>query len=299
MVLLLVMSNPDEPGTLLQFQVLSSRDFYKRFLPLRSQDPILQKFVDETLDRADLTRPGSEGSSLGGYISSRFDGFVGDPMLRNIFGQKRSTINPREIMDAGKILLVNLSKGRLGEINSRFFGMVLIAKLQAAAMSRAGISLEQRRDFYVYVDEFQNLATANFGTLLSEGRKYRLNLVLTNQYISQVDPNISSAIAGNLGTIVSFRVGAADAELLEHQFTPVFNRYDLMNLPNFNTCVSTLIGGQVSKPFSMEISIDQTPADAERMHLIWRRSRQKYGKPRPAAEAEIAESLSHRNAATA
>ena len=292
MGLLLVMSNPEEPGTLIQFyHIFNSRDFYKRFLPLDSRDPMLEKFVSESLSRIDYGRQSSDGGSFGSYISSKFEGFVSDPMLRNIFGQSRSTINLREIMDSGKILLVNLSKGRLGEINSRFFGMVLIAKLQAAAMARAAIPIKQRRDFYLYVDEFQNLATLNFGMLLSEARKYRLNLILTNQYVSQVDQRITNAIAGNVGTVISFRVGALDAEYLEHEFAPVFSRYDLTNLPNFSTCVSTLIGGQVSRPFSMNIILDQTPANDERGRAIRQLSRLKYGRARTEVEAEIAASL--------
>ncbi|MBI4472325.1 MAG: ATP-binding protein, partial [Acidobacteria bacterium] len=151
----------------------------------------------------------------------------------------------------------------------------------------------QRRDFYVYVDEFHNLATLNFGTLLSEGRKYRLNLILTNQYVTQVDPRITSAIAGNVGTIISFRVGALDAEYLEREFAPVFNRYDLMNLPNFSTFVSTLIGGQVSKPFSMDIIPDQTPADDDLGDAIRQLSRKTYGRARAVVETEIAESLEY------
>lgn len=212
-------------------------------------------------------------------------------MLRNILGQQRSAIKLRQIMDTGKVLLVNLSKGRLGEINSRFLGMVMIAKLQVAAMARAAQPIEQRRDFYLYVDEFQNLATPNFGVLLSEARKYRLNLILTNQYVSQVDAKITSAIAGNVGTTISFRVGPVDAELLEREFLPAFNRYDLMNLPNFNTFVSTLIDGQVSKLFSMRTILDETAVNERLGAAVRELSRLKYGKPRREVEAEIVESL--------
>jgi hypothetical protein len=292
MGLLLVMSNPDQMGTLVQFyQLFNSDGFYKRFLPLRASDPMLDRFVSGTLSRTDYLRPGSEGSSFGGYITSKFEAFVSDPMLRNIFGQARSTINLTEIMDGGKILLVNLSKGRLGEINSRFLGMVIIAKLQAAAMARAARPIKQRRDFFLYVDEFQNLATLNFPTLLSEARKFRLNLILTNQYVSQVDERITRAIAGNVGTLISFRVGAQDAEQLERDFLPVFTRYDLMNLPNFHTCVSTLIGGHVSKPFSMHTVLDQSPPSAEKAARIREASREKYGRERRKVERAIAESL--------
>lgn len=292
MILLLCMSNPDDVGTILQFhQVFNSPDFYKRFLPLRSKDPVLQKFVEGPLARTDYLRPGSDNYPLGSYISNKFDGFVGDPMLRNIFGQQRSMINLRQIMDERKILLVNLSKGRLGEINSRFFGMLLIAKLQAAAMARASVPIEQRKDFYLYVDEFQSLATLNFGTLLSEARKYRLNLVLTNQYIAQVDPRISSAISGNVGTLIAFRTGAPDAEFLERDFLPVFNRYDIMQLPNFTTCVSTLIDGQVSRPFTMRNRLDTVAADPRAEGEVRERSRRRYGQPRDVVEDEILRSL--------
>jgi hypothetical protein len=299
MVLLLIMSNPEKIGTLMQFyQVFNSKNFYRRFLPLPASvtDPMLRKFVEEVLPATDYTRQTSEGGSLGGWVSSKFAGFVSDPMLRNIFGQTRSSINMREIMDTGKILLVNLSKGRLGEVNSRLLGMLLITKLQASAMGRANIPLKERRDFYLYVDEFQNLATLNFGTLLSEARKYRLSLILTNQYVTQVDPRISSAISGNVGTTISFRVGAPDAELLEREYTPVFNRYDLMQLPNFNACVSTLIDGQVSRPFTMCNRMDNLQENTKRDVDIRNGSRRRYGKRRSEVEQEIADSLQYETA---
>jgi hypothetical protein len=293
MNLLLVMSNPKMPGTLLQFyQIFNSNSFYKNFLPLPNDaDPILRKFVDEVLPKQNYATVRCDGSSMGGYISSKFADFVSDPMLRNIFGQRRSTINLREIMDTGKILLVNLSKGRLGEINSRMFGMFLVAKLQAAAMGRANLPMHKRRDFYLYVDEFQNIATSNFGTLLSEARKYRLNLILTNQYVTQIAPRISAAISGNVGTLISFRVGVEDAELLAREFLPVFNQYDLMQLPNFTACVSVLVGGQVSRPFTMQNRMDALPLDEKRITIIKNLSRRKYGRERGEVEREIAESL--------
>jgi type IV secretory pathway TraG/TraD family ATPase VirD4 len=292
MALQLVMSNPDDIGTIAQFyQIFNSRNFYKRFLPLRSNDPVLKNWVDAVLSVTDYTRQGSEGSSLGGWVSSKFEGFVNDPMLRNIFGQSHSTINLRDIMDTGKIFLVNLSKGRVGEINSRFFGMIMIAKLQAAAMARASQPIEQRRDFYLYVDEFQNLATSHFETLLSEARKYRLNLILTNQFVTQIDPRITSAIAGNVGTLIVFRVGTLDAEYLEREFLPEFNRYDITNLPNFNTCVTTLVEGQVSKPFSMRTILDKTPMDAIIAAAIKDASRHQFSRDQQRVETEISESM--------
>lgn len=292
MGLLLVMNDPEDIGTIVQFHHLfNTEGFYKRFLPLKDPDPVLSQFLEETLERVDLTRPGSDNLSMGTYVSSKFDDFLSDPMLRNIFGQKRSTIHLGRLMDEGKVLLVNLSKGRLGEVNSRFLGMLLIAKLQAAAMARASVPVSQRRDFYLYVDEFHNLATLNFGALLSEARKFRLNLVLANQFVSQVDTRIISAIHGNVGTTISFRVGAADAELLERDFKPVFNQHDLMNLPNFYCYVSTLIDGQVSKPFSMETVRDETHPSMETAAKVREASRRTYARRREEVLQEMGESL--------
>lgn len=292
MALKLVMSNPDEMGTLAQFfQVFSKDGYYKRFLPLHKPDQILQTFIDYTLSKHNYTRQSTDGGSFGNWIASKYEPFIGDPMLLNIFGQRRSSIDLGRIMGDGKILLVNLSKGRMGELNSRFFGMVLIAKLQAAVMARAKSPENERRDFYLYVDEFQNLATDNFGVLLAEARKYRLNLIITNQFITQVPNNIREAITGNVGSIISFRVGSIDAEYLERDFLPQFGRYDLMNLPNFNTYVSTLVDGQVTKPFSMRIVSDSSPARKEYADEIVEHSRTKYGRRRETVEKEIEASL--------
>jgi len=292
MVLRLVMSDPNRMGTLAQFyQVFSSKGFYKRFLPFRGSDSLLEAFIDNTLSKDFYTNITSEGSSMGAYIASKFEPFIGDPMLRNIFGQRKSTVDLRKVMDQGKILLVNLSKGRMGEMNARFFGMVLIAKLQAAIMSRSNTAKDQRRDFYLYVDEFQNLATQNFGVLLAEARKYRLNLILTNQFVTQVPSLIREAITGNVGTTISFRVGSIDAEYLERDFLPSFNRFDLMNLPNFHTYLSALVDGQVTKPFSMRIVSDFSANNSELSRDILTKSRLTYGRPRESVEREIEESL--------
>ena len=292
MILRLVMSDPHRMGTLAQFyKVFSTDRFYRRFLPLPTPDSLLQAFIDFTLSQERYTHISSDGSSMGGYVACKYEPFIGDPMLRNIFGQPISTINLKDIMDNGKILLVNLSKGRMGELNARFFGMVLIAKIQAAVMSRANVPENERRDFYLYVDEFQNLATQNFSVLLAESRKYRLNLVLTNQFVTQVPKEIADAITGNVGTTIAFRVGSSDAELLEQDFLPSFNRFDLMNLPNFNAYVSTLIDGEVSKAFSMRIISDTTEEDPALAKEIRRNARLKYGVRRDLVERVIENSL--------
>lgn len=292
MVLQLVMSNPKKIGTLLQFyQVFCSKDFYQNFLPLCSTDPLLKSFVDETLSRTDYTQQGSDSVSLGGYVSSKYEPFFGDPMLRNIFGQARSTISFEEIIKNKEILIVNLSKGKLGELSSQFLGMILIAKIQSAAMGQARIKEEEREDFYLYVDEFQNLATENFSTILAEARKYKLNLALTNQFVSQLDNKIREAIMGNVGTTIAFRVGSTDAELLEQDLKPTFSRNDLMNLPNFNAYVSTLSKHEVCAPFSMKTAYDQTFPDTEFGEELRETSRAIYGRRKEEVEREIEESL--------
>src|SRR3989454_104170 len=212
MNLLLVMSNPADPGTLLDFYSLyHEKDNWRRWLPLQTENQLLKQWVEHVLPRQNYLAPGSDSSSMGGYVGSKFDGFVFDPMLRNIFGQKRSTIDLGKIMNEGKILLVNLAKGELTEANARFFGMVLMAKLMAAAMARVRIPERERRDFNVYVDEFQSLATQSFVTLLSEARKFGLSLVLANQFVEQIkDARIVQGIFGNVGTVISVRVGPAD-----------------------------------------------------------------------------------------
>lgn len=292
MVLQLVMSNPDKIGTLLQFyQVFCTDDFYRNFLPLKTEDILLKTFVEGTLSKTDYTKQFSDSISMGTYISSKYEPFFGDPMLRNIFGQKRSTISFEEIINNNKILIVNLSKGKIGELNSQFLGMILIAKFQSAAMNRAYIKEEKRDDFYLYVDEFQNLATENFNVLLAEARKYRLNLALTNQFVSQLSPSISEAIAGNVGTTIAFRVGFSDAQILEQQLRPTFNRYDLMNLPNFNAYISTLSNHEVCPPFSLKTAFDQTVPNLEFGEELRERSRKIYGRKKQDVMREIEESL--------
>ncbi|MCS7258591.1 MAG: type IV secretion system DNA-binding domain-containing protein, partial [candidate division WOR-3 bacterium] len=187
MNLLLVMSKKDDPGTLLEFyNIFQSKNYWKKWLPLQIEDPSLNVWVNNVLPYYDYQKVGSDTISLGSYVGSKFDSFVFDPMLRNIFGQKHSTINIKNIMNQGKILLVNLAKGELTETNSRFLGMVLLAKIMTAATGRVKIPPQNRKEFYLYVDEFQSIATQSFITLLSEARKFGVSLILANQFISQI-----------------------------------------------------------------------------------------------------------------
>jgi hypothetical protein len=187
-------------------------------------------------------------------IQNKVGRFLSSALMRNIVGQVESAINMREIMDSGKILLINLSKGRVGEDNSALLGALLITKIQLAAMSRVDIPEEERRDFYLYVDEFQNFATESFANILSEARKYRLNLIVAHQYIAQLsdgtNTTVRDAVFGNVGTIVACRVGAADAEFLEQEFAPEFTQEDLVNLPKYKIYLKLMIDGVTSNSFS-------------------------------------------------
>ncbi len=291
MNMLLAMSNPDDPGTLLEFhQIFRSEDYWKRWLPLRWKDPMLENWVENILPVTDYTNI-EENTSMGGYVGSKFDDFVFDPMLRNIFGQKTS-LDLDAVLNDGKILLVNLAKGDLTEANARFLGMTLMAKIQAAAMARRAISVEKRRPCYLYVDEFQNLATSNFSVMLSEARKFGLGLILTNQFITQIkDKQIVEAIFGNVGTLACFRAGREDAEMLESRFLPHFDAHDLSNQPNWNASVRTLHQGQTVAPFTLQTVLRQKVDKVRTAEILRELSRKQYGTPKHEVEQVIQKSM--------
>lgn len=251
------------------------------------KDPLVKSYwVDQMAQTNEFHR-----SEQLGYFVSKFDRFVTEKLMRNIIGQSKSVFDFREVMDEQKILLVNLSKGTIGEENSNFLGLILVPRILAAAMGRTDIPEENRKDFYLYVDEFQNFATPDFATILAEARKYRLNLVVANQYISQVQEEIRNAVFGNVGTMVSFRVGTDDGEYLEKQFAPVFNQNDVINLTIGQCVLRLLIGGQPSRPFSFKTdwSVIQALPRSERVAgVIKEICRLKYGRDRRLVESEIA-----------
>jgi len=293
MNLLLAMSNSKDPGTLLEFyEIFQHKDFWKRWIPIQWHDYQLKRWVEKNLPSIDYTERYNANLTWGEYISSKFDDFVFDPKLRLIFGQKRSTIDLRKIMDERKILLINLRKGELAETNARFFGMVLMAKILQTAMQRTKVAPEHRKLFYLYVDEFQSLATESFVLLLSEARKFGISLILANQFISQInDERIIQSVFGNVGTLISFRVGHEDAELIAPHFAPVFNSYDLTNLPNWTACMKSAIQGKVVAPFSLMTVVPKRPPDNDVAPAVLQKSRQKYGRRRQEVEAEIEKSL--------
>jgi hypothetical protein len=278
-----------EPGsTFIEVvRTLTDPSFVQELLP-KVQDPIIRRFwTDQIAQTADFHK-----SETLDYIVSKFGRFVTNKMMRNIIGQSASSFNFRKAMDEKKILLVNLSKGKIGEENAAFLGLVLVPKILVAAMSRQNVPLEQRSDFYLYVDEFQNFATPDFAQILSEARKYRLNLVVANQFIGQMDEEIKNAIFGNVGTIASFRVGVTDANYLAREFQPVFSEADLINVDVYNAYVKTIVGNEPVTPFSMDTTKDMTKQKALEnprvAELIKELSRIKYGKDVNQLEIEIA-----------
>lgn len=239
--------------------------------------------------------PASQRSNEAGevisWVVSKFGPFISNDSMRNIIGQTKSGFNIREIMDNKKILLVNLSKGKLGELNAKLLGIIFIMKFQAAAMSRADIPEEQREDFSLYVDEVQNFATDSFESILSEARKYKLSLIMGNQFMTQLTEKIREAIIGNIGTVISGRIGITDAELMVKKFQPVFDIDDLSKLPNFQSIASVMINNVPSAPFSMNWVPPMGQVNNQLRDALVRLSAAKYGKPRAVVEKEIFERL--------
>lgn len=268
-------------------RVLTDSSFVQELLP-KVQDPIVRRYwTDQIAQTSDFHK-----SEVLDYIVSKFGRFVTNKLMRNIIGQSKSSFSFRQVMDEGKILLVSLAKGKIGEENSSFLGLVLVPKILVAAMSRQDIPEEKRRDFYLYVDEFQNFATPDFAQILSEARKYRLNLIVANQFIGQMEEEVKNAVFGNVGTIVSFRVGVTDASYLQHEFQPIFTEADLINVEQYHAFVKTIVRNEPVTPFSMDLTRDlereRKLANPRVEELIRELSRLKYGKPKELVEAEVA-----------
>lgn len=247
-------------------------------------DPTVLEFWQKEMPQSQRS---NEFGEVVSWFVSKFGAFLSNEMMRNIIGQTESAFNLRDIMDNKKILLVNLSKGRTGELNSKLLGMVFVMKFQAAAMSRANIPEAERVDFSLYVDEFQNFATDSFATIMSEARKYRLNVIVANQFTTQLTEEIRDAVFGNIGTIVAFRIGQNDVESLGRYFQPTFDTDDLLRVPNYNTIVRTLVGGVPTQPFSMATLPALGQPRPEQLEMLKQLSAAKYGRPRKVVEAEI------------
>lgn len=263
-------------------RMLSDKAYRKKVVDSIS-DPVVKSFwVNEFANYNERFR--SEAISP---IQNKVGQFLSSAIVRNVVAQPKSSFDMKDVMDNGKILIINVSKGRIGEDNSALLGAMLITKIQLAAMDRASVPEEERRDFYLYVDEFQNFATESFATILSEARKYRLNLTIAHQYITQMEEEVRDAVFGNVGTMIAFRVGAFDAEYLEKEFMPEFTETDLVNLDKYNAYIKLMINGVTSKPFSM-----QTIPPTAKLHGLGEKvvkvSRERYGNSREQVEEKIA-----------
>ena len=269
-------------------RILTDPKYVQEMLP-KVQDPIVRRYwTDQIAQTSDFHK-----SEVLDYIVSKFGRFVTNKTMRNIIGQSKSAFDFRKCMDEGKILLINLSKGKLGEENSSFLGLVLIPKILVAAMSRQEIPEPDRRDFFLYVDEFQNFATPDFATILSEARKYHLNLTVANQFIGQMDEEVKNAVFGNVGTLISFRVGVTDASYLQREYQPVFSESDLINVERFHAYMKTIVDNEPVPPFSVDMTKDikklKSQANVKISQAVIQLSRLKYGRPRELVEAEISQ----------
>lgn len=290
---LLLMSDP-AGGTFIDIpKLLIDEEFMKSKLKYVTDQTVLDFWTKEFPN----SQKSNESGEVISWVVSKFGPFISNDSMRNIIGQTKSGFNLRDIMDNKKILLVNLSKGKMGELNSKLLGIIFVMKFQAAAMGRADTPENERVDFSLYVDEFQNFATESFESILSEARKYRLNLILGNQFITQLTDKIREAIIGNVGTIISGRIGVTDAELLEKAFRPTFDEDDLTKLPNYHAITTVQINGVPSAPFSMSFVPPMGQSNAQLSDALKRLSAAKYGKPRSVVEKEIMTRLGAADAA--
>lgn len=266
-------------------RMLSDKDYRKKIVD-GLQDPVVKAFWTQEFAKY----PDKFREEAVAPIQNKVGQFISNPLIRNIVGQTHSSMDIRKIMDEKKIFIVNLSKGKIGEDNSRLIGGLLITKIQQAAMGRVNIPEEERNDFYMYVDEFQNFATESFASILSEARKYRLDLILANQYVAQLTQTseaVRDAIFGNVGTIVTFRVGAEDAEWMEKEFSPTITALDIVNLPKRNMYLKLLIDGVTSPAFSA-YSLDRLPLPVVTYEQqILEHTRKAYGTPRDEVNEKI------------
>ncbi len=282
--MLAIMADKKNHGTLVEIpRMFTDAEFLENRLK-KVTDPMVRNFWLK--EWRQIT--GNTKSDMLGYVVSKIGRFIENEMMRNIIGQSRSGFDLEEVMDKKMIFLANLSKGLTGEVNSSLLGLILVSKIQMVAMKRAKQLEEERQDFYLYIDEFQNFTTDSIATILSEARKYRLNLILAHQYIPQLREEIRDAVFGNVGAIGAFRIGADDAEFLEKQFEPEFSRFDLVNLDNFNLVIKLLMDGKASSPFRLQTIMPQK-GNLEQIEIIKKISKLRYGKNKRSVEAEIAQ----------
>jgi len=281
----LAMDDPESRATLLEITRILGNKEYRDSLCAKCRNPIVREFWAN----AEKTTGDQSIANFVPYITSKFDNFISNDIMRPVVLQEKSAFNFRELMDNKKILLINLSKGRLGEMNANLIGLLLVGKIQMAALSRVDMYGQKMNDFYLYIDEFQNVTTDSIASILSEARKYRLSLTVAHQYISQLEENIKNAVFGNVGSMAIYRISTEDASFIEQKFKPAFSASDIMKLDNFNSYVSMLVNGQPTKPFNMTSHWSLTPKGnpSEVVEKIKELSYLKYGRPREEVEEEI------------
>ncbi len=292
---LTLMDDDDEGAVLIDLPRLFTDDSWQKYKMNKVKNPIVKAFWEKEM----ASTGAREKQEMIPYFSAKFGPFITNAQIRNIIGQTKSGFDFRDVMDSGKILLCNLSKGKLGDLNAQLLGMVMVSKLQMSAMSRVDIPEEERRDFYMYVDEFQNFVTESFTSILSEARKYRLCLIIAHQYISQItkmsgggkgkqeDTSIRDAVFGNVGSMLTFKIGAQDAEYMTKEFAPVFSEQDLINIANYQAYIKLNIDNATSRAFSMATVYDPDKGDLEAAEAFKQLSRLKFAREKDFVEREI------------
>ena len=287
---LTLMEDQDEGATLIDVPRIFVDDEFMKYKLSKVKNSVVRSFWEHeyasTGDR--------EKQEMIPYFSSKFGPFITNTTIRNIIGQAKSAFNIREIMDTQKVLLVNLSKGKIGDINAQLLGLIFVNKVNMAAMGRQDIPKDQRKDFYLYVDEFQNFATDTFASILSEARKYRLSLIMAHQYIAQLtktptghdDTRVRDAVFGNVGTMLSFKVGAEDAEYLAKEYAPELSEQDILGIANYKAYIKLNIHNTTSRPFSMETVWDPI-SNPKISEILKKYSRMKYGRKKVFVDQEI------------
>jgi len=274
-----------EGETILGVNRMFSDKAYRSKIVAQVTDPLVRAFWEDEFAKY-TERIAIEATAS---IQNKVGQFVSSTLIRNIVGQTKTSFDVRQAMDNGKIIILNLARGKIGEDASRLLGALFITKIQLAAMSRADIPERERKNFYLYVDEFQHFATASFANILSEARKFRLNLVMAHQYIAQMEEEVRDAVFGNVGTIAAFRVGAEDAEMLEKEFAPEFAVTDIVNLAKYTIYIKLMIDGVSSRAFSANTLPPFSPLERSFKNEIIESSRSRFGTPVEKVEKAIAE----------
>ncbi|MBD3328417.1 type IV secretion system DNA-binding domain-containing protein [Candidatus Peregrinibacteria bacterium] len=285
---LTLMEDEEEGATLIDVPRIFVDEDFMKYKVSKVKNPVVRSFWEHEYSHTGER----ERQEMIPYFSSKFGPFITNSIMRNTIGQTKSAFNFRRVMDDQKILLINLSKGKMGDLNTQLLGLVVVARLQMAAMSRVDMPESERKDFYLYVDEFQNFATDSFASILSEARKYRLALIMAHQYIKQLerkqDTSIRDAVFGNVGTMMSFKVGADDAEYMAKEYAPVLTEQDVLGIANYKAYIRLNINNSTSRPFSLETIYDMSSANPKIGDIVKQYSRMKYGRKKEFVDQEIA-----------